>query len=72
MRYLQESLALSAALAEFNDVPVAVRNIAWVTVAVIHSLFTGRTNTFGPLAIKLTPINRTFTGVTGCGLTAFY
>ena len=70
MRYLQESLALSAALAEFNDVGVAVRNVAWVAVAVIHRFFP-RANTFGPLAVEITLINRTFTRVTGCGLTAF-
>ena len=70
MRCPTKSLALSTGFAEFNDVPVAVRNVAWVPVAVIHSLFP-RTNTFGPLAIKITLINRTFTRVTGCGLSAF-
>lgn len=70
MRYLQGSLALSTRGTQLYDISVAVRNIAWVAVAVIHSLFP-RTNTFGPLAIKITLINRTFTRVTGCGLSAF-
>ena len=72
MRYLQESLALSTGFAEFNDVPVAVRNVAWVAVAVIHRFFTRRADTFGPLAIKITLINRTFTRVTGCRFSGFY
>ena len=71
MRYLQESLALSTRGTQLYDISVAVRNIAWVTAAVINRFFTRRTDTFGPLAIKLTLINRTLTRVTGCGLSAF-
>ena len=71
MRYLQGSLALSTRGTQLYDISVAVRNIAWGAVAVIHSFFTRRADTFGPLAIKITLINRTFTRVTGCGLSAF-
>ena len=72
MRYLQGSLALSTGFAEFNDVPVAVRNIAWVAVAVIHSFFTRRADTFGPLAVEITGVDFALAGVAGCRFSGFY
>ena len=73
--FLNQSIAvlsIGARFAELDDVPVAVRNVAWVTVAVINRFFTRRTDTFGPLAIKLTPINRIFTRVTRCRFSGFH
>ena len=64
-------LIIGARGTQLNDVPVAVLDVAWVTVAVIHRFFTRRTDTFGPLAIKLTLIDFSLTRVTRCGLSAF-
>ena len=66
-----KSLALSAALAEFNDVSEAVLDVAWIAVAVVHRFFTRRADRFCFFAVEIALIDGTFAGVARCGLSAF-